>query len=98
MKAVVVIILSLLTAAQGLGQNNALEKQAPKKYIKDAQGNKHQVVDFEESNIEGRIKLPSGFYIHSRRRAKTKRLIQLRSNFRDQVELTAPRGLITSPH
>lgn len=52
----------------------------------DANGKPITVVDFEDANIEGSAKAPTGFVLQSRESATFRNLIELRRNFRPQIE------------
>lgn len=52
----------------------------------DANGKPITVVDFEDANIEGAAKAPTGFVLQSRESASFRNLIELRRNFRPQIE------------
>lgn len=52
----------------------------------DANGKPITVVDFEDASIEGQAKAPSGFVLQSRESSSFRNLIELRRNFRPQIE------------
>ncbi|NBO38061.1 hypothetical protein EBU99_05715 [bacterium] len=62
------------------------------KVTRDARGRKVQYVDFADAHIEGKAKTPEGFVIQSRRAGKFQSLIELRSHFRDNINIHALEG------
>jgi hypothetical protein len=78
----------------------AQEPQAPassQQVITDAKGKKITVVDFDDANIEGKAKAPDGFLLQSRQSGNYKTVIELRRNFRTQINGTAYEGLMGNP-
>lgn len=73
------------SAAGQSGIDNAAEM----KVKRDARGRKMQYVDFSDALIEGRARTPDGFVIQSRNAGRFKSMIELRSNFRDNIRVHA---------
>ncbi|MCA2960818.1 MAG: hypothetical protein IOD12_11230 [Silvanigrellales bacterium] len=65
--------------------------------ITDAKGRKVTVIDFDDANIEGRAKAPDGFLLQARSSGKFKNIIELRRNFRPQMQGSAYEALIAVP-
>ena len=65
--------------------------------ITDAKGRKVTVIDFDDANIEGRAKAPDGFLLQARGSGKFKNIIELRRNFRPQMQGSAYEALIAVP-
>ena len=42
-------------------------------------------MDFDSANIDGKLKAPSGFFLQGRNKQSLESMVQLRSNFRDQL-------------
>jgi hypothetical protein len=47
---------------------------------------KKTVIDFSDVNIEGELTKPEGSYIKNRKKTRFRNLIQLRGNFRPELE------------
>lgn len=78
------------TPASSTGASaKSLEQSADIKVRRDARGRKIQYVDFSDVMIEGRARTPDGFVIQSRSPGRFKSLIELRSNFRDNIRIHA---------
>jgi hypothetical protein len=67
------------------------------KVTRDARGRKVQYVDFSEAVIEGKARAPEGFVIQSRASGRFNSLIELRSNFRENMDLHALEGATLPP-
>ncbi|MEN9809618.1 MAG: hypothetical protein RLZZ488_1185 [Pseudomonadota bacterium] len=76
------------TAPSATGQSG-IENSSEMKVKRDARGRKMQYVDFSDALIEGRARTPDGFVIQSRNAGRFKSMIELRSNFRDNIKVHA---------
>lgn len=76
------------TAPSATGQSG-IENSSEMKVKRDARGRKMQHVDFSDALIEGRARTPDGFVIQSRNAGRFKSMIELRSNFRDNIKVHA---------
>lgn len=84
--------------AQDLSKNATLSDPASsKKIMTDAKGKKIQVVDFDDAQIEGKAKAPDGFVLQSRQGAGFKNIMELRRNFRNQIESSSYEALVAAP-
>ncbi len=52
----------------------------------DAKGRRITVINFDDANIEGKAKAPDGFLLQSRAAGGTKSILELRRNFRPQID------------
>ena len=92
-------IVSVQSArAQNMSKNSSFaEPAASKRLMTDAQGKKIQVVDFDDAQIEGKAKAPDGFVLQSRQGAGFKNIMELRRNFRNQIESSSYEALVAAP-
>jgi hypothetical protein len=81
----VLLALSLIHN-QAKAQKITTEESSQKKTITNAKGEKVTIVDFDDANIEGKAKAPDGFVVQSRQSGKFKGMIELRRDFRPQME------------
>lgn len=79
----------IATNREGAVSDKTLESSASVKMTRDARGRKIHHIDFDEAVIEGKAKTPDGFMIQSRAHGKFKSLIELRSDFRDNIKINA---------
>lgn len=42
-------------------------------------------MDFDSADIDGKVKAPSGFFLQGRNKQSLETMVQLRSDFRDQL-------------
>ena len=42
-------------------------------------------MDFDSASVDGKMKAPSGFFLQGRNKQSMQSMVQLRSNFRDQL-------------
>lgn len=81
------------------GMDDAKAEQKYRRTVKtDAKGRPITVVDFEEASIEGRAKSPEGFVLQSRGQSSFRNIIELRRNFRPQIEASQGSGTINFSH
>lgn len=79
--------------AQTLTSSTQNEEQKSRKRMStDAQGRRITVIDFDDANIEGRAKAPEGFVLQSRTSSSFRNIVELRRNFRPQVQSSAAIG------
>lgn len=76
-------------AVSSAAGQTGIENTAEMKVKRDARGRKMQYVDFSDALIEGRARTPDGFVIQSRNAGRFKSMIELRSNFRDNIKVHA---------
>lgn len=81
-----VLALMMSSAAFAQSSANLKDPKARQSARTDANGKPITVVDFEDANIEGSAKAPTGFVLQSRESSSFRNLIELRRNFRPQVE------------
>lgn len=96
----VVLGTFLLVAAlskQAAFAQSPVEPKSTQNTITNAKGKKVTVIDFDDANIEGRAKAPDGFLLQSRGSTKFKNIIELRRNFRPQMQGSAYEALIAVP-
>lgn len=81
-------VVSLSLSAVAVAQNAANLKDPRARHASrtDANGKPITVVDFDDANIEGSAKAPTGFVLQSRESSSFRNLIELRRNFRPQIE------------
>ena len=77
--------LYVLTIALVLGASSTVFAQAAPKGGGSEVYQKQQVVDFADDTIEGDLTKPDGDMFDSRKRARQKKLIRYRDNFRSEV-------------
>ncbi|MEY3902366.1 MAG: hypothetical protein RL189_1672 [Pseudomonadota bacterium] len=92
--AVVLVLRATVARAETPAVSSAagqtgIENAAEMKVKRDARGRKMQYVDFSDALIEGRARTPDGFVIQSRNAGRFKSMIELRSNFRDNIRVHA---------
>lgn len=92
--AVVLVLRATVARAETPAVSSAagqtgIENAAEMKVKRDARGRKMQYVDFSDALIEGRARTPDGFVIQSRKAGRFKSMIELRSNFRDNIKVHA---------
>jgi hypothetical protein len=82
------LILLALSVLHSTAHAQSVTTEAPaaKKTITNAKGEKITVIDFDDANIEGKAKAPDGFVVQSRQSGKFKGMIELRRDFRPQME------------
>lgn len=68
-----------------------------KKELVDAKGRKITVVNFDETAIEGKAKSPDGFVLQSRDQTKFRSIIELRRDFRLQMNAGVSTGALVTP-
>lgn len=77
----------------------ATQEQKSRKTVRtDAKGKPITVVDFEDANIEGRAKSPEGFVVQSRGQSSFRNIIELRRNFRPQIQASQNDGAYSISH
>lgn len=81
-------IFALAFSSAAFAQNaaNLKDPKARQSSKTDANGKPITVVDFDDANIEGSAKAPTGFVLQSREASSFRNLIELRRNFRPQIE------------
>jgi hypothetical protein len=81
-------VLIALTLFSGTSRAQSVTTEAPssKKTITNAKGEKVTVIDFDDANIDGKALAPDGFVVQSRQSGKFKGMIELRRDFRPQME------------
>jgi hypothetical protein len=78
---------------QGVSSGFSTQDSSPKgggesvKISVDARGRKVQHVDFSDSIIEGTVRTPDGFLIQSRNAGRFNSLVELRSHFREKINI-----------
>lgn len=92
--AVVLVLRATVARAETPAVSSAagqtgIENAAEMRVKRDARGRKMQYVDFSDALIEGRARTPDGFVIQSRNAGRFKSMIELRSNFRDNIKVHA---------
>lgn len=80
-----VFVFSVLLSATAFAQGVSGEKFR-KSTRTDAKGRPITVVDFEDAKIEGSAKSPDGFVLQSRSNSNFRNIIELRRNFRPQIQ------------
>ncbi|MBM3381784.1 MAG: hypothetical protein FJY29_05025 [Betaproteobacteria bacterium] len=93
---------SAATGASARAEAGALQSasgspSATVKVTRDARGRKVQYVDFSEAVIEGKARAPEGFVIQSRASGRFNSLIELRNNFRENMDIHALEGATLPP-
>jgi hypothetical protein len=73
--------------AEGKGTPEG-EQRSVRSEMVDAKGRKIQVVDFEDAVIQGAARAPEGFVLQSRQGATFRSIVELRREFRGQIELS----------
>lgn len=68
------------------------EGEAHVKHQTDAKGRRITVVTFDDANIEGKAKAPDGFVLQSRSGGSFRNILELKKNFRPQIESTGGEG------
>lgn len=90
------VTIAPLAWAQGV--SSAPEDPAyQSKSMTDARGKKIQVVDFNEAHIEGKAKGPDGFVLQSRQGGSFKNILELRRNFRGQIQSSSFEAMVGAP-
>lgn len=92
-----IVLVMAMRSLLGLADDSAPESVvratqeagATLKITRDAKGRKVQYIDFSDAMIEGRARTPEGFVIQSRKAGRFDSLIELRSNFRDNIRLNS---------
>jgi hypothetical protein len=87
----------LLGGGSGAWAQEPAQPNSKQSQITDAKGRKVQVVDFDDANIEGKAKAPDGFVLQSRTPGSFKNIIELRRNFRQQIQGSAYESLVVNP-
>jgi|GEM_PF-1024496 len=98
--AMAFVFVAMLVTVFGTRKAYADEPASPtnkQNVITDAKGKKVTVVDFDDASIEGRAKAPDGFVLRSRSAGSFKNIIELRRNFRAQIQGSAYEGLVANP-
>jgi hypothetical protein len=89
------VLTNLVKNPNAHGQKISTEAPSTKKTITNAKGEKVTVIDFDDANIEGKAKAPEGFMLQSRKSGRFKGMIELRRDFRPQMEQATKEALAT---
>lgn len=79
-------------------QSSSLPDPGYQKQVRtDSRGRKITTIDFDDAEIEGRVKAPEGFILRSREASKAESIMDLRKNFRSRIRAVGHEGLRAVP-
>lgn len=91
------VTLALGQDTQSRPNSSASDDGSFKRKIQtDAKGRRITVINFDDANIEGKAKAPDGFLLQSRAAGGTKSILELRRNFRPQIDSSQLEAFSTS--
>lgn len=83
MKKVAFALLVVLAAPSAFAEDTVIQEGDKTVF------NKKTVIDFSDVSIEGELTKPEGSYIKNRKKTRFRNLIELRGNFRPELQRSA---------